>query len=268
MSTKKIFGVIGVAVAVICLSISSVVLAQDEGHVAAQANNPLANFKAFNIHNYYIGDITTSGDTANQFWLRYAQPVSLGDSAWLIRASLPVFSLPVKENGDWKTGVGDFNVFAAWLVPVKSPAISFGVGPLLNVPTAMEDELGSEKWSAGVANILFDARSALFQYGYLLTWQHSFAGGNNRDDVNVAAFQPFAMLQLGGGHYLRSTGIMTYNIENDNYSVPIGLGYGKVFKVDNVVYNAFIEPQVSVLDDGPGQPEWQVFIGFNMQFVN
>ena len=115
--------------------------------------------------------------------------------------------------------------------------------------------------------MLFDARSPKFQYGYLLTWQHSFAGESERADVNIGAFQPFGILQLGGEHYLRSTGIWVYNFENDNYSMPIGLGYGKVFKKGTTVYNAFIEPQYSVADSGAGQPVWQIFFGLNMQFI-
>lgn len=244
------------------------ICAQDEAAAAAQANNPLANIKAFNLHNYYIGETTESGEDANQFWMRYAQPFPIGKSDWLMRASLPVNSFPTKENGDWETGLGDFNIFTAWLIPAKNPAISFGLGPQLTAPTATDETLGSEKWSAGLANVLFDARSPKFQYGYLLTWQHSFAGESERADVNFGAFQPFAMMQLGQGHYLRSTGIWAYNFENDSYSVPVGLGYGKVFKRKSVVYNAFLEPQYSVADQGAGQPEWQVFVGFNMQFSN
>jgi hypothetical protein len=89
---------------------------------------------------------------------------------------------------------------------------------------------------------------------------------SDRADVNIGAFQPFGILQLGGGHYLRSTGIWAYNFESESYSMPIGLGYGKVFKKGNTVYNAFIEPQYSVAYSDPGQPVWQVFVGFNMQF--
>ena len=52
----------------------------------AQANNPLADFRAFNVHNYYIpeysGNIDSSG---NSMILRYAQPFG----KWLMRASLP-----------------------------------------------------------------------------------------------------------------------------------------------------------------------------------
>lgn len=58
-----------------------------------------------------------------------------------------------------------------------------------------------------------------------------------------------------------------YNIENDDYSIPLGVGIGQVIKRKKVVYNLFIEPQFSVLDEGPGQPEWQIFCGFNMKFL-
>ncbi|MEA1889194.1 MAG: hypothetical protein U9N50_05360 [Pseudomonadota bacterium] len=241
-------------------------IAADDAGLAAQANNPLANMTAFNLHNYYIGEQTGSGESANQFWLRYAKPFSLGGD-WLMRASLPINTFPTLPDGDKETGLGDLNVFAAYLFDTGNPAVSFGLGPQLNIPTASKDELGSEKWSAGLANVLFDARSAKFQYGYLLTWMASFAGEDDRADVNIGAFQPFAMYQLGKGRYLRSTGIWAYNFETDNYSVPAGIGFGQVIPKGKMMYNIFVEPQWSVADKGPGWPEWQVFVGFNMQFL-
>jgi hypothetical protein len=36
---------------------------------------------------------------------------------------------------------------------------------------------------------------------------------------------------------------------------------GQVIKRGKVVYNVFVECQFSVADDGPGQPDWQVFLG-------
>lgn len=90
--------------------------------------------------------------------------------------------------------------------------------------------------------MLFDARSKKFQWGYLLTWQGSFAGDGDAKDVNVGALQPFGFYQLGKGLYLRSAPIW--------------------------VYNFFAEPQFSVADDGPGQPQWQIYFALNMQFKN
>jgi hypothetical protein len=241
--------------------------AADDSGAAAQANNPLANMTAFNIQNYYIGDLSESDETANQAWLRFATPVSVSDTNWIVRASLPINTFPTPPDGDKETGSGDFNIFGAYLIDTGDPAVSFGIGPQLTAPTASKDELGSEKWSGGFANVLFNASSKKFQYGYLLTWQASFAGDSDRDDVNTGALQPFAFYQLGGGTYLRAAPIWVYNFENDDYSVPLGIGVGQVIKKGKTVYNIFAEPQFSVADEGPGQPEWQLFVGFNMQFL-
>ncbi len=256
------------ALATLLVALPAIAQQSDHASDAAQANNPLANFTAFNLHNYYIGELTSPDKNANQFWMRYAKPFSLGKTNWIFRASLPVNSFPFPPNNDTKTGLGDFNAFAAYLIDVGDPALSFGIGPQLTVPTATEDALGSEKWSAGFANVLFNAKFRRFQYGYLLTWQASFAGESSRQDVNVGAFQPFAMYQLGGGTYLRSAGIWVRDFENDTYSVPLGIGIGQVIPKGNTIYNVFIEPQWSVADKGPGYPKWQVFLGFNMQFKN
>ncbi|WP_281081368.1 hypothetical protein [Klebsiella quasivariicola] len=235
---------------------------------AAQANNPLANMTAFNMQNYYIGDVSGTDKDANQFWFRFATPFSLSESNWLLRASLPVNTYPAPPRGGHTTGVGDLNLFASWLIDTGNPAMSFGFGPQITAPTASEDAVGSGKWSGGLVNVLFDASDPKFQYGYLASWQHSFAGENDRNNVNLATFQPFLFYQLGGGTYLRAAPIWVYNLQNNDYSLPVGLGIGQVIKKQKTVYNFFVEPQVSVADRGDGQPKWQIFAGLNLQFVN
>ena len=232
----------------------------------AQANNPLANFTALSLHNYFIGELTSPDKDANQFWVRFAKPFSLGDTHWIMRASLPINTFPVPPAQNNETGIGDLNVFAPYLIDTGIPTIAFGFGPQTTAPTASKDALGSGKWSAGFVNTLFNFGSPKFQYGYLLSWQASFAGSSSRKNVSIGAFQPFAFYQLGGGTYLRSTGIMVYDFESRGYSVPVGLGIGQVVPRGKVVYNAFIEPQVSIADKGAGWPKWQVFVGLNCQF--
>ena len=252
----------------VALSVAGTIGAQENPAAsdAAQANNPLANFTAFNIHDYYIGEFTDPDRDGNQVWARYARPFSIGEAKWLMRASLPVNTYPVPPGLGHQTGLGDLNVFAAYLIDIGNPNVSFGVGPQITAPTASRDALGSDQWSAGIVNTLFNFGSPKLQYGYLLSWQASFAGADDRDDVNVGAFQPFVFYQLGHGNYLRSTAVMVYDFEHDTHSVPIGLGVGRVIPRQKVIFNLFVEPQVSVADDGPGWPEWQVFLGLNMQF--
>ena len=228
---------------------------------AAQANNPLAAFTAFNIHNYYVPKISESDGTSNTFWLRYAQPFG----RWLMRASLPTMRVPTVAD-ESTSGLGDLNVFLAYLLKTGNPARSFGIGPQLTAPTATEDETGAGKWQGGFATVFFDASSKRFQWGALLTWQTSFAGNDDRADTSVLAFQPFYMLQLGKGFYARGVPIMVFNLETNDYAIPYGLGLGKVISTPKIVYNVFVEPQFTILDRGPGQPQLQIFFGFNLQF--
>lgn len=186
------------------LGLAGPALAQDDA--SAQANNPLANSTALNFQNLYSGELTGTEDDANQFFIRYAQPFSALGGKWLMRATLPVNSFP-DVGGGTTTGIGDFNVFAAYLFDTGNPAVSFGFGPQLTAPTASDDAVGSGKWSIGFANVLFNGTNPKFQWGYLLTWQTSVAGDDDRADVNLGAFQPFGFYQLGEGWYLRSAGI-------------------------------------------------------------
>jgi hypothetical protein len=229
---------------------------------AAQANNPLADIQAFNLHNYYIPELSGGVDgTGNSFILRYAQPFG----RWLMRASLPFNRVPTGP-GSSTSSVGDLDAFFAYLFDTGNPARSFGLGPQIVLPTAGKDATGTGKYQLGAAAVYFDASSARFQWGGLVTYRTDVAGDDDREDTSLLAVQPFYFLQLGNGNYLRGAPIWTFDLESDDYAVPVALGFGKVIPTERVVFNVFIEPQFTVLSKGSGQPEFQLFMGFNMQF--
>lgn len=262
-ASKMVFA----CVALLGLCAGSVSAQSESASDAAQANNPLADIKAFNIQNYYIGAFTGPEDgTGNQFVLRYAQPVSIGASNWLIRASLPVNSLPLGAGGDTVSGVGDFDIFAAYQFDLGGPRQSFAIGPQVVAPTATDDRVGSEQWQLGLANVYFNAESPVIQYGYLLTWRTGVGDTNDRERANLGAFQPFVFYQLGNGYYTGGAPVWSYNFANGNYAVPLGIRLGKVAKRGNTVFNLFVEPQYSVFHHGDGLPEWQIYFALNMQF--
>lgn len=229
---------------------------------SAQANNPLANFTAFNLHNYYIPELSGPvEETANSFVLRYAKPFG----KWLMRASLPFNRTPTGINTT-ESGLGDLDVFFAYLFDTGNPGRSFGIGPQFVLPTATEDATGTGKYQVGLAAVYFDATSAQFQWGGLLTYRTDVGGDSDRADTSLLAAQPFYFFQMGGGYYLRGAPIWAFDLENDTYHIPVGLGLGKVFKSGNTVFNVFAEPQFTILHKGDGQPQFQLFVGFNMQF--
>ena len=240
--------------------------AQEEN---AQANNQLANMTALNIHNYYIPKLTDAPSDAylNTTWIRFAKPFAEGKL--LFRLSVPMNTVAM-PNGmgsvNAENGLGDINAFVSYNFYSK-PTGTIGIGPLLAVPSATEDALGSGKWQGGLAFVAFIAKSPLFQFGGLITWQTSFAGDEDRNNTNLAAVQPFYFWQLGKGTYLRGAPIWAFDIENEAFHMPLALGIGKVVKVGSTVFNLFIEPQYSMLHKGT-QPQLQVFSGINLQFLN
>lgn len=249
--------------ALVLFLVASAVDAQDDKSSAAvEANNPLADIVAFNVQNYYIPELSGLDDAnANTFWLRYAQPFG----KWLFRGSLPVLRVPTVEGNT--SGLGDFNAFLAYLFDTKNPGLAVGVGPLLSLPTATEDETGRGKWEAGLAAVLFNGTSPKFQWGGLLTYQTDFAGDDERADTSLIVAQPFYFWQLGKGLYVRGAPLWVFNLETNSYHIPMGLGIGKVVPSGRTVFNFFIEPQFTILDRGVGQPELQIYMAVNMQFL-
>lgn len=227
---------------------------------AKDANNPLASTKSISVHNIYSPSICGTDGTMNTAWLRYAQPFG----RVLMRASLPINSVNMMDVN--RSGFGDFNIFATYLLSKPSSHKQFGIGPLLSVPTAEHDELGTGKWHIGAAFIGYFDASPVFQFGFLTTWQHSFAGEKCRNKVHNFSFQPFLMWQMGNGVYLRSTAITLLDFENGNYLLPFGLGLGKVIKIGNTICNLFAEPQFTAWNKGSGLPKTQIFFGINTQF--
>ena len=222
------------------------------GDQAAQANNPLANLKTFNLHNYYISELSGTEESANQFWLRYAQPLSTPLGSWLIRASLPVSRLPVGE--DSESGLGDANAFAAYLFDTGNPRVSLGVGPLFGIPTATDDALGTDQWSAGLAAVLFNASHPTVQWGGLVTYQHKIGGSSRAPNVNLLAVQPFGIVQsfartkgLYGGVALEGMVIGPQSKMNQAY-------YGvEVSPLDILVKHEVTHPGAAKLVEGVSQ---------------
>jgi len=123
--------------------------------------------------------------------------------------------------------------------------------------------LGTGKWQGALAAVVIHPTSQ-YLIGGLLQWQASFAGDDDRTDVSTLTAQPFVIYNLPDGLYLRSTGVWTFNLKNDDYYIPLGLGVGKAWKSGTNILNAFVEPQWTVAHDGDGLPELTVYAGLNI----
>lgn len=234
-------------------------MAQDgKDNLQNTSNDPLTPKMAFEFHNYaqpVLTDRPASG--ADQGFFRFVLPHASFGIDQMMRASMPV----VASSWDPEraiNGVGDFTIFN--LAVHYFDDIKTGIGPLLVVPTASSPALGTRKWQAGVEAVV----SAPHSWGLttiLASWQQTLDGSN----LQTVTAQPLLFFNLPDRFYLRSTGIASFTL-GKNAVVPVGLGLGRVFELPNgASINTFVEPQYSVIQNGPGVAAFQVFAGLVIQ---
>jgi hypothetical protein len=173
------------------------------------------------------------------------------------RTIFPFVWLPdvTSESGTFSSGLSDIQ-FTAFYVP-EGEGVMWGVGPIFEFPSG-GSERGTEKWSAGPAAVVL-AQPYPWTLGLLVNNVWSFAGDDDRADVNKGLAQYFLALQLGDGWYLNSAPIITVNWEadsDDRWTVPFGAGGGKVFFLGALPLNAQIGAYYNVVKPDIG-PDWQ-----------
>lgn len=253
-----------IPLAFVFFMLAGAVAAQEHEDVNA-ANNPLTPKITINLQDYYIPSFvdTPGHPEANQFLLRGLVPSGMWGLPQLLRFTLPIATSLDVPSG-YVTGLGDLTLMDIFILPKKGE-VTFGVGPLVVLPTATDESLGSGKWQAGAAGIVV-APQSWGLLGGLVTYQASFAGQSDREDVSLLTFQPILNINLKEGWYLRSTATWNFDLDSGDGYIPVGFGIGKVFQLDKgVTMNAFIEPQYTVWNEGSA-PRWQIFAGMNFQF--
>lgn len=228
-----------------------------------KANNPLTPSIGVNLQDQYVDSYYGLEDAdSNLLMLRGALPHKLFGHPQLMRVTLPLVTTPDLPPSGSDTGLGDLNIFDLFLF--SRGGMQLGFGPQLTIPLASKDETGTGKWQGGLATMAVLPRDWGL-IGGLVTWQHSFAGDEDRRTQNNLQAQPFLMRNLPGGWYLRSTATWTWDLAQGTYYIPVGAGAGKVWKGGDITFNLFVEPQWTVAHDGD-VPKFQVFGGLNLQF--
>lgn len=228
------------------------------------SNNPLNPAFVLNTQDYYLPKLKDAqGLQANVGLIRALTPFEALGHGHLLRTSIEIPGGPAKDGG-LDSGLGDLTMFD--IVVIKAKPWGWGVGPLLVAPTASQDRYGAGKWQAGGA-AAFAAPQAWGLFGALATYQQSFAGDRHREDVRTLTVQPFLFRNLPNGFYIQSSGAWSFDLKNDRYYIPVGLGIGKRWQVTkDFSVNGYVEPQYSLVAHGVGVPKMQVFAGMNFSY--
>jgi len=214
---------------------------QDADALAKAAQNPLATMTTLPLQANWNSGVGPNDRTS--FNLNIQPVIPIPGEKWnvITRTILPVNSVP---NGatDSIFGLGD-TLFNVYFSPNSSGKLTWGVGPVLSIPTATNPEvLGSGKWGAGITGVLFYA-SGKWTMGAVGSNVWSIAVDSDRADVNFLTVQPFINYNLGGGWAVGSAPLATANWEADSdntWTIPLGAQISKITKIASQPVNLLL----------------------------
>lgn len=212
--------------------------------VNKELSNPISGIWSISLQqNNYLVDIEGKKDHWNSnLNFQPVLPVALTKNWNLItRPVLTVFnSVPYpnpRNPAEIKrtTGLGD-TIFMEMFAP--GPRLVgkwlLGIGPTFIFPTAFSDFAGQGKWQAGPAAVVGYLSEKWILGAFAQNWT-SFAGDSNRPDTNQMNLQPIASYFLPGGWTVGYSGTVLANWKadfgGDTWTVPIGIGIGKLVKL-------------------------------------
>jgi hypothetical protein len=247
--------------------------AQESEDIRAKTQNPVGAMISVPLKNSF--DFGAPNGTAYFLNIQPVIPVTVGDWNLINRVIAPIISvdgfisgtpeIPSGTGGDGATGLGDIN-YSVFVSPAEPGKFIWGIGPSISFPTATDDQLGSGKWSAGPTAVVL-TQPKPWTLGVLFRQIWSFAGTSLRPDVNQFLLEPFVNYNLSKGWYLISDMILTANWDADSsnqWTIPIGGGFGKMFTVGNQAMNSKLEAYYNV-EKPDGAPDW--VLSFTIQFL-
>jgi len=172
---------------------------------------------------------------------------------------------PSPAQGGSASGLGDIN-YTLLFSPKNYDTFIWGVGPTITMPSANSDQLGSGKWSTGIAGmVLTDTGWGNLAVRARQIW--SFSGDSKRRDVSQMVIEPIVTYNMGDGWHLFTDMIISANWKannNNRWIVPLGGGFGRSFKIGNQRILSRLEAYYNV-EKPEGASDYSV--SFTIQFV-
>jgi hypothetical protein len=244
--------------------------AQTIEDLAKKVQNPVSDLISVPIEeNVNFGDL--GGEVQHVINVSPVYPLELNDD-WLLinRAIIPAIYQPstVSGAGD-KFGLGDINL-TTFLSPREAPGGYFwGIGPSVTFPSATDEVLGEEKWSLGPSFVLMKEHGP-WAVGFLVANLWSVGGKSDRAEVNRGFVQPWLYFNFPSGEYIFYEPIITVDWKADSdesWTVPLGIGVGKIFTIGSQYMNAQVAGFYNV-EKPPGVSDWTIRIQIQFLFPN
>jgi hypothetical protein len=137
------------------------------------------------------------------------------------------------------TGLGD-STFFGYFVPPNEGKLIWGFGPVLQVPTHTNKNLGVNQWAVGPSLIMVIQPGKWSVFGIIdNAW--SFAGSEN-NHVNMLNFQYQAVRLFSKNWFFITNWTVVADWKaprSEQWTIPIGGGGGKSFKLFGDQYQVY-----------------------------
>ena len=229
----------------------------DQSNLVKQASAPISSIMQIRFQDTYVPEFNGLEGWGNTFTMAVTMPLPKYRLLPLPQLSLLTMPAAVTLPGEI-TGIGDLR-FVDIAILHAGQRFVWGVGPTFVFPTASKRETGQGKWQVGpAAAVAFVPEKWLV--GVLVQNPISFAGDRDRKDANAMVLQPFVTYQFGDGWFVRSQPQLFFNWKTGKQTLPLDLGFGRVFRIGRQDMSCFVEPFWNMTHDGPS-PEYGVTIG-------
>jgi len=243
---------------------------QSATDLAKAAQNPVADMISLPILYKTFFETGPKGKTQNTLLVQPVIPFNLNDDwNFIARPIIPLIGQPpLTDTQNRNHGLGNIQFQSFFSPKEKVGDWILGFGPYLEFPTnsGPDGRFGSDNWSAGPAFVGLKIDGP-WVYGGLVTHLWSYHG--NDPEVNSTSFQPFINYNMKDGWYLSTSPTITANWsegDSDNqWTVPIGGGIGRVFKIGGQPVNAAIKAYHNLESPRNGS-DWQLLFKIQLLF--
>ena len=238
----------------------------DPSHDLATASaNPIANMITLPLQsNFNFG----AGEYDRFQWTTNLQPVlpfRLNKNlSFINRIIVPVQHKINNEESGGTWGVGNTN-WTMYVVPKvltvgKGINFTWGMGPVVSIPTATSAELGGDSFGLGATGVgLFMTKH--FVGGIMVGYVASY----KTDDIRTFFAQYFFTWNIKKGWFINSAPTFTGNLNapdgGSEWNVPLGGGGGKILKFGKQPMKLFVQGFYNVVTPNENASPW------SMQFM-
>jgi len=200
------------------------------GDLLKSAQNPIANLISVPIQLNSSQGIGPHDRGAMVVNVQPVVPVKVG--RWLLvnRVILPIVGVPdvTSEDRAWR-GLGD-TTWSVFVVPPSKGKLTWGVGPIFNIPMLSDPPTGTGEWGAGVTGVAL-VTAGKWVVGALA---NNVWGIEDTSKLDKFLFQYFVNYNLPNGWYVVTAPIITADWNksgDDRWVIPFGGGIGKLIKI-------------------------------------